>query len=127
MNFLLDTHTFIWFINGDKSLPGDVIAKIKNIENQCFFSIASIWEIAIKMKLNKIYLRSDFDEITDFCLANDIEILPISFEHIQVLNSLELHHNDPFDRLLIAQGISEKLIFLTKDQHFKSYGVKCFW
>jgi len=88
MDFLLDTHTFIWFINGDKLLPDNVIAKIKNIENQCFFSVASIWEIAIKMKLNKIYLQSDFNEITDFCLANDIEILPISFEHIQVLNNL---------------------------------------
>ena len=55
MDFLLDTHTFIWFINGDKLLPDNVIAKIKNIENQCFFSVASIWEIAIKMKLNKIY------------------------------------------------------------------------
>jgi len=79
------------------------------------------------MKLNKIYLQSDFNEITDFCLSNDIEILPISFEHVQVLNGLELHHNDPFDRLLIAQGIAEKITFLTKDQHFKSYGVKCFW
>lgn len=91
------------------------------------FQHASIWEMAIKMKLNKIYLESGFNEITDFCVANEIEILPITFAHIQTLNNLELHHNDPFDRLIIAQGISEKLTLLTKDKHFKSYGVKCFW
>jgi PIN domain nuclease of toxin-antitoxin system len=68
MNILLDTHIFIWFINGDKSLSDKMIAKIKNIENQCFFSIASIWEIAIKIKLNKLQLKSDFNEITKFVL-----------------------------------------------------------
>ena len=91
MNFLLDTHTFIWFINGDKSLPGRVIAKIKDIENDCFFSMASIWEIAIKMKLTKISLQSGFNKITDFCIVNEIEILPITFEHIRALNDLQLH------------------------------------
>ena len=60
MNLLLDTHTFIWFINGDQSLPDKVIAKVKNIDNQCFLSIASIWEIAKKMKLSKLQLKSDF-------------------------------------------------------------------
>ncbi len=54
MSFLLDTHVFIWFINGDNSLSNRVISKIKNLNNQCFISIASIWEIAIKAKLNKI-------------------------------------------------------------------------
>jgi PIN domain nuclease of toxin-antitoxin system len=127
MNILLDTHTFIWFINGDKSLPDKVIAKIKNVENQCFFSIASIWEIAIKMKLNKLQLKSDFNEITSLCFENEIEILPVTFEHIQELNNLELHHGDPFDRLIIAQGISEKLTVLTKDENFHLYKVKCLW
>ncbi|MDR3693415.1 type II toxin-antitoxin system VapC family toxin [Mucilaginibacter sp.] len=124
MNILLDTHIFIWFINGDKSLSEKMIAKIKNVENQCFFSIASIWEIAIKMKLNKLQLKSDFNEITKICIENDIEILPITFDHIQELNKLDLFHNDPFDRLIIAQGISEKLTVLTKDENFKLYKVK---
>jgi len=127
MNFLLDTHTFIWFINGDLSLPDKVIAKIKNIENRCFLSIASIWELAIKMKLNKVYLKSDFNNITNLCVENEIEILPISFEHVQELNNLDFHHRDPFDRLIIAQSIAEKLIVITKDEKFHLYSAKCFW
>src|SRR5471030_3556047 len=109
MNFLLDTHTFIWFINGNHSLPDKVIDKIKNVENQCFFSIASIWEIAIKMKLNKLHLKSDFNKITDFCVENDVIVLPVTFEHLMELNKLDFHHRDPFDRLIIAQSIAEKL------------------
>jgi PIN domain nuclease of toxin-antitoxin system len=127
MNFLLDTHTFIWFINGDMSLSDKVIAKIKNVENQCFFSIASIWEIAIKMKLNKLQLKSDFNKITDFCIENEIELLPITFEHLLELNKLDFHHRAPFDRLIIAQGIVEKLTVITKDENFRLYQVKCLW
>ena len=127
MNYLLDTHTFIWFINGDLSLPDKVITRIKNVENKCFFSIASIWEIAIKMKLNKLQIESDFNKITDFCIQNEIDILPITFEHIQELNQLDFHHRDPFDRLIIAQGITEKLTILTKDENFKFYNVKSLW
>ena len=127
MPFLLDTHTFIWFINGDTSLPDKVIDKIRNLDNQCFISIASIWEIAIKAKLNKLSIVSSFDKIVEFLEENQIEILPITFENILTLNKLEFHHRDPFDRIIIAQGISEELTILTKDQNFKLYGVDIFW
>lgn len=127
MNFLLDTHTFIWFINGDPSLSENAIERIKYIENRCFFSIVSIWEIAIKMKLNKLHLKSDFNKIITFCIENEIEILPVSFKHIQELNKLDFHHRDPFDRLIIAQAIAEGLTILTKDNNFSLYSVKYLW
>lgn len=127
MQFLLDTHTFIWFINGDSSLPNNIIGEIKNLKNQCFISIASIWEIAIKCKLNKLSLNADFNRILDFLDYNQIEILPISFNHIIKLNELDFHHRDPFDRILIAQGISENLTILTKDQNFSFYKAKTLW
>lgn len=127
MPFLLDTHTFIWFINGDTSLPKKVIDIIRDLDNQCFISIASIWEIAIKAKLNKLSILSDFDKIVEFLEENQIEILPITFEDILSLNKLAFHHRDPFDRIIIAQGISDKLTILTKDQNFKLYGVEIFW
>lgn len=127
MQFLLDTHTFIWFINGDSSLPNNIIGEIKNLKNQCFISIASIWEIAIKCKLNKLWLNADFNRILDFLDYNQIEILPISFNHIIKLNELDFHHRDPFDRILIAQGISENLTILTKDQNFSFYKAKTLW
>lgn len=127
MQFLLDTHTFIWFINGDSSLPNNIIGEIKNLKNQCFISIASIWEIAIKCKLNKLSLNADFNRILDFLDYNQIEITPISFNHIIKLNELDFHHRDPFDRILIAQGISENLTILTKDQNFSFYKAKTLW
>jgi len=127
MQLLLDTHTFIWFINGDSSLPKKIINEIKNLKNECFISIASIWEIAIKCRLNKLSLNADFDKILDFLDQNQIEILPISFNHIIKLNELDFHHRDPFDRILIAQGISENLTILTKDQNFSFYETKIYW
>jgi PIN domain nuclease of toxin-antitoxin system len=127
MPFLLDTHTFIWFINGDTALPLNTIATIKNIENKCFISIASIWEIAIKASLNKLELKAGFDNIHNFLAENAIEILPLTFAHIQSLNTLDFHHRDPFDRIIIAQSITEQLTIITKDEHFTKYSCEVLW
>jgi PIN domain nuclease of toxin-antitoxin system len=127
MKLLLDTHTFIWFINGDKSLPAKTKKTIANLENSCFISIASIWEIAIKLSLKKLKLKSGFDKIAEFINENDIEILPVSFNHLQQLMELEFHHRGPFDRIIIAQSITEQLTVLTKDDNFKLYPVKIMW
>ncbi len=127
MNYLLDTHTIIWFMNGDKSLPSSVKSKIQNINNGCFLSIASIWEIAIKTNLGKLILNGPFKEIIPFLLENNIELLPINFEHLQKLLILELIHRDPFDRIIIAQAIEQHLTILTKDDNFIKYPVNCFW
>ncbi len=127
MQLLLDTHTFIWFISGDTSLPGKVRELIKDIDNKCFISIASLWEIAIKSSLKKLTLKSGFDKIAGFLIENDIEILPITFEHLQQLLQLTFHHRDPFDRIIIAQGISERLTIISKDEHFSSYTKHVLW
>ncbi|RYY29213.1 MAG: type II toxin-antitoxin system VapC family toxin [Sphingobacteriaceae bacterium] len=116
MQFLLDTHTFIWFINGNNSLSNTAVNNIKNINYKCYISITSIWEIAIKANLNKLDLKYGFDKIPDLLINNEIEILPITFEHIQMLNKLEFHHKDPFDRVIIAQAITEKFTVITVDE-----------
>jgi PIN domain nuclease of toxin-antitoxin system len=126
MGYILDTHTFIWFINGE-ILSTNLIARIKNLDNRCYTSIASLWEIGIKTTLGKLSLQSDFSDIKDFLFANNIDILPITFEHIQGLINLPHHHNDPFDRLIIAQGITEDLVILTKDQKFSLYNAAIYW
>ncbi|MFN2458728.1 MAG: type II toxin-antitoxin system VapC family toxin [Chitinophagaceae bacterium] len=95
--------------------------------NKCFLSIASIWEIAIKSSLNRIDLHGDFNRIAQFINANDIELLPLTFEHIQKLLSLDFHHRDPFDRIIIAQAFSEKLTIATNDNIFHKYGVDIVW
>ena len=85
MDLLLDTHAFIWFLNGDDQLPISLKTLVADTSNKCFISIASIWEIAIKSSLNKLELKGDFNQIAGFLNDNDIEVLPITFEHIQRL------------------------------------------
>lgn len=127
MQLLLDTHTFIWFISGDQALPQRALNAIKDTDNKCYISIASIWEIAIKFSLKKLELKSDFDNIIDFLAANDIEILPINFQHLQKVIGLEFHHRDPFDRIIIAQGLVENLTIITKDENFPKYTDRLLW
>lgn len=127
MEVLLDTHAFIWFINGDDSLPDKVKEVITDVSNKCFLSIASLWEIAIKTSLGKLELKSDFNKVADFLSSNDIDILPITFEHLQKLLNLKYYHRDPFDRIIISQGITEKLTVITKDENFRKYRVKLLW
>jgi PIN domain nuclease of toxin-antitoxin system len=127
MDLLLDTHTFIWFLNGDDQLPESIRKIVADTSNKCFLSIASLWEIAIKSSLNKLELQGNFSQIGDFLIANDIEIMPITFEHIQRLVNLSFHHRDPFDRIIIAQAFIENLTVATKDKAFFEYGVNIVW
>ena len=127
MKVLIDTHVFIWFINGDEQLPKKIREIIADTDNKCFISVASIWEIAIKFSLGKLELKSGFEKIAGFLLDNDIEILPLSFEHIRQLLKLDFHHRDPFDRIIIAQGIEEDITIITKDREFTLYDVHTLW
>jgi PIN domain nuclease of toxin-antitoxin system len=127
MNLLLDTHAIIWFINGDNQLPEKSIKLIKNLDNKCFVSIASIWEIAIKLSLEKLELHGGLDEISKIMYRYEIELLPITFEHIQKLMTLDFYHRDPFDRIIISQGLVEDLTIVSKDENFPKYPVKIAW
>ncbi len=127
MELLLDTHALIWFINGDQKLPAKSIGIIENMEKKCFVSIASIWEIAIKISLNKLELNGGFDEIARIMKLHYIEILPVTFEHIQKLLELDFHHRDPFDRIIIAQAMVENLSIVSKDENFPKYKVPLIW
>ena len=127
MDVLLDTHAFIWFINGDNQLSSKSKKIIKNIDNNCFISIASIWDIAIKISLKRLDINSGFKNLVKVIEENKFEILPVTFEHIQYLLDLDYYHRDPFDRMIIAQGLSEKVSIITKDQNFNKYEVEIIW
>ena len=124
MDILLDTHIFIWFLNGDEQLSYSNRKLIEDDSNNFFLSIASIWEIAIKHSLQKLELKGNFSQICVFLTENDIKVLSITFEHIQHLLNLEGHHRDPFDRMIIAQAKSEQLKIVTKDRIFMKYEVE---
>jgi PIN domain nuclease of toxin-antitoxin system len=111
MTFLLDTHTFLWFVSGDNKLPVSVIDKIKDIHQPCFLSAASLWEITIKNQIGKLTLEISLEELFNYADRNQIEIIPINYQHLIVLSKLPKHHSDPFDRLIFSQAIAENLTF----------------
>ena len=127
MAFLLDTHAFLWFVSGDNNLPVSVRDKIKDINQPCFLSIASLWEITIKRQLGKLTLNITLKELFDYADRNQIEIVQITYEHLFALSNLPRHHADPFDRLIISQAICEKFILITRDKGLKKYKVKLQW
>lgn len=126
MRYLLDTHVLIWYINGDKVLSARHIDLIEDTKNKLSISIVSLWELTVKMSLNKLHLNKSLKELEGYFLEKDFEILNISFEHLTTLFQLPYHHRDPFDRLLIAQAISDELTIISTDQYFEAYPVTIF-
>lgn len=127
MRYLLDTHSLIWFLEDNPKLSTLAKSEIKNLQNQCFISIVSLWEIALKTGIDKLDLDIPFSKFKKEIQENSFEILPIEFEHLQELLHLDFPHKDPFDRLIIAQSISEKMTIITKDENFDKYKVKLLW
>lgn len=128
MSYLLDTHTFLWFINGDEALSAYAKELIENADNVIFLSIASLWEMAIKVSLGKLKVPMPFAAFMDSQLRiNNIRVLDISVEHMDLVVSLHFYHRDPFDRLLIAQSLNEHLPVVCKDTVFDLYGVQRYW
>ena len=126
--YLLDTHSLLWFFNGDKNLSMNARKAIANTSNRCFVSMASLWEMAIKIKLGKLTIDFALEDLTKHLKHNQIQILPIAFEHILFTLKLTEYHRDPFDRLIIAQAQIEKLIIISKDKNFQQYaGTKLLW
>ena len=127
MNYLLDTHSFLWFINGDRELSENARMAIEKDGALNYVSIASLWEIAIKISLGKLISKIPFAEIETQISNNSFLVLPVSFNDTLVLSTLPFYHRDPFDRMLIAQGITNDLTVITRDTHFNNYKVKTVW
>ncbi len=128
MQFLLDTHAFLWFIGGDRRLSPVARQLIADMDNELFLSTVSLWEIALKVSLKKLTLGKPFEELIPAQLVlNEIEIVPIDLEALNYLIDLPFHHRDPFDRLLIAQAITKELPLISKDAAFVNYSVDLIW
>jgi PIN domain nuclease of toxin-antitoxin system len=125
---LVDTHTFLWLLLDDYRLSAKAKQILRSDENELVFSIVSLWEIAIKIKIGKLNaIGSSVAYIRDEMSSYGIELLPLRYEHILQLELLPPHHSEPFDRLLIAQAIAESLPILTRDEKFPGYPVKLLW
>lgn len=121
MDYLLDTHTLLWFLEGSSDLSPTSRKIIEDKNSVVLVSLVSIWEITIKQNLGKLVLNIDLGELKNKLNENDFQFLPIDFEHIIGLSALPLNHRDPFDRLLISQAITENLVLISKDAIFSSY------
>jgi len=124
VKFLLDTHVLLWWLSDHKSLTRKSAAAIKNGENTIFVSAATAWEISIKRALGKLKAPNDLEEALKF---NRFQQLPISIRHALVAGDLPRYHDDPFDRMLIAQAQTEQLTIITHDVRMEQYGVSILW
>jgi PIN domain nuclease of toxin-antitoxin system len=127
MRILIDTQAFIWFVENDKLLPPQIKKVLEDSDNTIIISIASLWEMTIKITLDKLHLGCDIETMIDKIHRNGFEILPILPEHIIKLSTLEYLHRDPFDRIIISQGLSENITIVSSDKVFDEYGVKRKW
>lgn len=128
MKVLVDTDTLIWGLLESYRLSPGSRQILRTDEHELVFSLVSLWEIAIKIKIGKLNaIGSSVAYIRDEMDAYGMELLPIRYEHILQLEALPVHHSDPFDRLLIAQAIAESLPILTHDRVFSLYPVKVIW
>lgn len=128
MNLLLDTHTFIWLVGEKHLLSSNATAAILDTSNTLYLSIASVWEMQIKLQTGKLTLPANLDQIVQEQQSiNSVSILRIQLDHIYGLAALPPHHKDPFDRLIIAQSIVESLIVVGNDSKFSAYPLNILW
>jgi PIN domain nuclease of toxin-antitoxin system len=128
MRLLLDTHAFLWWVDASKKLSRKARSAIGSGRNECFVSVASGWEIAIKVSLGTLRIGGALDRfLPEQLAANGFQPLGIDFKHTARVATLPFHHRDPFDRLLVAQALEEELRIVSADPVFATYGVTRLW
>jgi PIN domain nuclease of toxin-antitoxin system len=126
-NYLIDTHTAFWLLNDDTSLSSRANRIIHDLSNSIHLSIASVWELAIKINIGKLNFNGKITGFMRLARTNKINLLPIEPAHLQIYENLPLIHRDPFDRLLVATAIAEEMILITSDKDIALYDVPHVW
>ena len=126
-SYLLDTHTAIWFFNGDDALSETAKRTILDLSNQKYISIVSVWELAIKIGLGKLDFSGKSAGFVRLAQTNGFTIYPIKTDHLSTLEFLPFIHRDPFDRLLVATAIAEGMTLITTDGNIAQYKVPQVW
>jgi PIN domain nuclease of toxin-antitoxin system len=128
VTLLLDTQCFLWFVLNDMKLSEAARAAIEDPANAIRISPASHWEIAIKISLGKYQLNVPYEQFwTTAMQQSEIGVLPIEVRHTAALTTLPFHHKDPFDRMLVAQAMVEKIPLISSDSTLDAYGVRRLW
>lgn len=126
-HYLLDTHTAIWHFRGSSAISNTAKNIINDLSKTIYISIASAWEVAIKINIGKLDFQGGVAEFLRLADKYHINILPINGDHLSVYESLPMHHRDPFDRLLISTAINENLILISGDRNIPLYDVNHIW
>lgn len=122
MKYLVDTHIFLWWLNDEKRLKTSIKEILKSRDNIIYASVVTAWELSIKLTKNStVRLKTT---IEDCFQKAGFEILDVKFSHVLHLQKLEQHHKDPFDRMLIAQAVSEDATLITGDAKIWKYDVE---
>jgi PIN domain nuclease of toxin-antitoxin system len=126
MKVLIDTHVLLWGLQDEKKLSSRVRVLLPSAD--VWISVASIWEIIVKVQVGRLVLPAPVgDYLAGTLIANGVSVLPITFDHVRRLEGLPPHHRDPFDRILIAQSLHEKLPLVSADQQFEKYALELIW
>ena len=128
MKFIADTHAFLWFVTDSPQLSPRAKKLFESPDSERLFSLASVWEIAIKTSLGKLSFEQALEQfLPEQMTLNQVRLLDISLAHALRVGALPWHHRDPFDRMLIAQGLVEHLPVVSSDTAFDAYGIERIW
>ena len=126
-NYLLDTHTAIWFFNGSEWLSETANRIIRDSSNPLYLSIASAWEVAIKLGIGKLDIDGRTADFVHDVETNGFTVLPIKTAYLIALETLPMIHRDPFDRLFVATALTEQMTIITADENIAKYQVSHIW
>ncbi|HYO88429.1 MAG TPA: type II toxin-antitoxin system VapC family toxin [Candidatus Limnocylindrales bacterium] len=128
MQCLLDTHASLWFVTGSPQLNATTKSLLEHESTEAILSIASVWELAIKHSLGRLNLSGEFGAVMSQLLRDsEVSLLPITEAHCQIVAELPFHHRDPFDRMIAAQALADRLPLVSADKTHSQYGVERLW
>ena len=127
MKCLWDTHTFLWWVTGSPRLSETAKATIADAMTEPWMSVASVWQMSIKVSLGKLDISGSFEEVMDDIYGNGIQLLPITFYHTLQQYKLPFHHRDPFDRMIVSQAIAEDMSIISADSQLDAYSIRRIW
>ena len=127
MKCLLDTHTVLWFFDNIEKLSETAFRTILDPANEIFISIVSPWELAIKINVGKLTFDGGVAQFFKTVNENGFKFLPLKEDHLKQLETLPFFHRDPFDRMLVASAMAEKMCLITADANIHRYDISCRW
>ncbi|MEM6737136.1 MAG: type II toxin-antitoxin system VapC family toxin [Bacteroidota bacterium] len=127
MIYLIDTHVLLWALENNPKLSNEARSILIDTHNEILISIASLWEISIKLSIDKLELDYPFERLLSEIDKLGFTVIPVSFEALKILRTLPFHHKDPFDRLIITEGIAAGIPIISDDPKFQGYGMEVIW